>query len=120
MTRRRKKTVAEMTADLANTFPKHQHHDAFLEAAIALRSEDLAKADVAPLEDGAAMRVARAEFRAALHAVFFPPADGRFHFCWSSASQARLLVSYTQEAWTGSNGAFGANEPVHFQAKTAD
>lgn len=51
-----KQTVAERTAALTSHFPKHPHHDAFLDAAIALRAEDLASQNVAPLEGGAARR----------------------------------------------------------------
>lgn len=110
-------TVAQRTAALTNAFPKHEHHEAFLDAIIALRAEDLAKADVAPLEDGAAERVARAEFRAALHTMFHPPTDGRFIFIWASAAQARELVHYTQTAWAIGNGKFGELQPMHFHAK---
>ncbi len=112
-----KQSVAERTADLTKDFPKHQHHDAFLDAAIALRAADLAQADVAPLDDGAAIRAAKSEFQNARHAVFFPPADGRFYFCWASAAWARLLVPYTQQAWSAANGKYGKLEPVHFEAK---
>jgi hypothetical protein len=112
-----KQTVAERTAALTSHFPKHPHRDAFLDAAIALRAEDLASQNVAPLKDGAALRVAKAEFAAALHAVFFPPTDGRFIFCWASAAQAQALVPYTQRAWSAANGKYGLREPIHFEAE---
>jgi hypothetical protein len=111
-----KQTVAERTATLTSHFPKHPHQNAFLDAAIALRAEDLASEHVAPLEGGAALRVAKAEF-AALHAMFFPPTDGRFIFCWVSAVQAKLLVPYTQRAWSAADGKYGEREPIHFEAK---
>lgn len=112
-----KQTVAERTAALTSHFPKHPHGAAFLDAAAALRAEDLAKSDVAPLKDGAALRVAQAEFRAALHAMFFPPTDKRFIFCWASASASRTLVPYTQQAWSAANGKYGERAPIHFEAK---
>lgn len=112
-----KQTVAQRTAALTKDFPKHPQRDAFLDAAIALRAEDLASQNVAPLKDGAALRVARAEFAAALHAMFFPPTDGRFIFCWASAVQAKLLVSYTQRAWSAADGKYGDKAPIHFEAK---
>jgi len=112
-----KQTVAERTAALTNHVPKHPHRDAFLDAAIALRAEDLASQNVAPLKDGAALRVAKAEFAAALHAMFFPPTDKRFIFCWASAVQAKLLVPYTQRAWSAANGKYGDRAPTHFEAK---
>lgn len=112
-----KQTVAQRTATLTKDFPKHPHRDAFLDAAITLRAEDLASQNVAPLEGGAAIRVAKAEFAAALHAVFFPPTDGRFIFCWASAEIAKLLVPYTQLAWSAANGKYGERAPIHFEAK---
>ncbi|MFT3732857.1 MAG: hypothetical protein QM780_15790 [Hyphomicrobium sp.] len=114
---KRKTTVAGRTAALADAFPKHEHQDAFLEAVATLRAEDLAADNIAPLENGAALRVAKAEFLGALHAVFFPPTDGRFVFVWASASHARALVHYTQSAWAAGDGKYGEREPVHFEAK---
>jgi len=118
---KRKQTVAERTAAFADLFPKHAYHDAFLDAAITLRAEDLAQAaltqaDAALLEAARIHEVAKAEFRDALHAVFHSPTDGKFIFIWASAAQARELIHYTQQAWSAANGKYGEYEPLHFEA----
>lgn len=114
--KRPKRSVSERTSALADAFPKHPNHDRFLDAVIAARAKDLV-ASCPALTEEQATATALAEFEAALDAVIYPPTERRFYFIWSSPAQARLLVHYTQAAWTEAPGEYGNHQPVHYDGK---
>lgn len=114
---RTRKTPAEKSRAFAASFPPHPKQSAFLAAAVALRAADPAGSGNAASPGHDAIIRARAEFEAAIHAIMFPPSEGRFYFLWASATEARLLMPYTQTAWRNARGEYGEQQPSHWDAK---
>lgn len=120
MTRKSKtprQTVAAKTKSFEKAFAPHPRQQDFMDAAVALRAQDLASAVAPPLTPQQALATARDEFEADLDGILFPTPNARFYFIWRSASQARTLTRYTQAVWKQSPGIYGDREPIHYEAR---
>jgi hypothetical protein len=106
MKKLKKTSVAAKTATYTKAFPPHPNQQEFLDACIALRAKDVDSETTA-----------RTEFAAGLQAILFPPPEQRFYLMWSSDAFARLLIHYTQTAWSNAGAKYGDRHPMHYDAK---
>jgi hypothetical protein len=116
---KRKKTVAEKTADHLNTLPRHPRHQDFLNAAIKHLADDVRTAadPDAPVTEEEATAGARLEFETGIAALAFIPDDDCFHVVWSSAAWYRMLRPYVVKAWEAEPAAYGSNPPISHEPK---
>lgn len=114
--KRPKPTPAQTTRAFASAYPKHPQQDEFLEAAIALRADELVQYATAPTSRTEASAQAMAEFDAALQAVIYPPPDRRFLFIWNAGPEAKRLAHHVTTAWHQS-GEYGERRPQHWTSK---